>query len=89
MQDNYISKAALCAILLWTATALLLAAVWGLALIDIASRWARPLAVLACVSACVAVVSHLRVWQLRLCAMIRASTGMDSAAPSAEIRALR
>lgn len=90
MKENFISRPALIATTLWVVTVLLLGAVWGLALFDAAEgRWGRPMAVLACVTSCGALASQLRVHAMRLCAVIRATSGAEATTPSADVRALR
>lgn len=87
MQESYIARAAVVAIFLWTVTGILIGAVWGLALTDVSDRWSRPVAVMAIVSACAAVVSQIHAGQIRLCAVMRAMGGADKS--SADVRALR
>lgn len=87
MQESFIAKAALLAIIFWTLTAILVAAVWGLELTGATDKWARPIAVTAIVSACASVVSHIHAGQIRLCAVIRATAGIDST--PTDLRALR
>lgn len=88
MHESFISRAALIAAVLWFVTVVLLGAVWGLAVVGASPRWELAAAVMACASTSLAGVAQGRVNLLRLCALIRATAGIEPSQPSARIHSL-
>jgi hypothetical protein len=86
MQDNYISRAATIAALLWVLATALVMATWALAIANASHRWVSPIAVTAVMAMALAVVCQNRLYVLRTCGLIRVSAGLES--PNADVRTI-
>ena len=86
MHDNYISRAAMIASLLWTTAGALVVTVWVLAAKGADLRFCGAVFATAALCMSLAAVYHVRLYVLRLCGLIRVSAGLQ--APDAEIHTL-
>lgn len=77
MNDNYISRAAVTAAVLWAAAIALVITTWALAAADV-PRWNRPIAATAVLAMAAAVVCQMRLYTLRTCGLIRVSAGLET-----------
>lgn len=83
LKDNYVSKAVVISYLFWGKTALVVALVWALAIIEAPPDFVVATALLGIVSLIVAAVWQIRLYMLRLCGLIRVSSGLET--PDAEL----
>lgn len=83
MNDNYISRAAVAAASLWASAVVLVLTTWGLAFADAPVRWVRPIEASAILAAAVAVASQIRLYALRMCCLIRVTSGLET--PDAQL----
>jgi hypothetical protein len=86
MQDNYVSRAAVIAYLLWATTLVLVVVVWLIALAHPPHVVHRSVGVMAIVSGNVAGVWQIRLYMMRLSGLIRVTNGLES--PDADVRPL-
>lgn len=91
MHDSTMSRLALTAYLLWTAVSLLVGAAWLLMAINTeAWRWSGLLAVTGLALSAVAATAHMKVYAVRVCGLVRATSGINGAETRpAELHALR
>ena len=88
MHDNAISASKLAAYALWAWVALLFAVAWlTWAFGDHETLW-MMFAFTGCASSALAATFQVRCYSLRVCALLRATHGLDTPPPS-EVRALR
>jgi hypothetical protein len=87
MQEGYVSRAAIVAVLLWVKAGLLVTLVWAMSVMDEPMRWMLPVALTACLAIGIAIVGQIRVSLLRVSRLVRAMSGLDE--PRPEIRAVR
>jgi hypothetical protein len=83
VKDNYVSKAVVISYLLWGKAVIVVALVWVLAIADIAIEYVIASALMGAVSFCLAALWQLRIYTLRLCGLIRVSSGLET--PDAEL----
>lgn len=90
MDEGYISKVALTAIVLWSVVTLLFAASWGVAL-AMPEHWlyAVLLAATACGFAVFTGTLHNRIYVERIARLIRACSQLDRLGSGTELHAVR
>lgn len=80
MNESYISKPILIAVVLWAAVAVFMASGW-LAFFLSEGRLAVMLAATGCAASAAATVAHLRFYTMRVGALIR-NVGLDAPSPT-------
>lgn len=77
MEENYISRSAAIAWLLWGGSGALVGAVWALALLNVPEGIGRAVAVTTILMMTLALAWQVRLFVQRLCALIRATAGLQ------------
>lgn len=90
VQEHYVSSGRTAAVAAWTLTGLLMTAGWVIALFypDAARPAAAMLGFSSLVMAAVAVVLQVRIYAVKMCALIRRSSGLTSVETGDNVRAL-
>lgn len=86
MTDDMVSRATVIASLLWGVALSLVALMWLLALLRLGEGLQRALVLTGVLSLAVAAVWQIRLYVLRLCALIRVGLGLES--PDAELHSI-
>jgi hypothetical protein len=88
LHDNYVSRSAVGSAILWAVATATQCAAWAIAILD-PGDWlfAGMLATTACVTAVAAGALVGRVYTLRMCALIRATAGLQR--PSGDVHSIR
>lgn len=82
MREHYVSKTTLAVAVLWFVTTCLMAASWGVAILDDADwLWAGMLAATGIVFAAISATAQCRLVGLRICGLIRATAGLEPEDP--------
>ena len=87
MNEAFVSRCAVWASVFWAKSVGLLAAVWVAAAHHVGMEWVIALATTFVFTATIAATIQVRSYMVRLCAVIRATAGIE--APQAKVRALR
>lgn len=83
MHDDYISRATVYTWFLWAGAALTIGLVWLLALESAPIQYEVATALVAGLTIAAATVGQVRLYALRLCALLRITAGLES--PDAEL----
>lgn len=86
MHDHLVSKAAVTQVVLWLKAAAFVGATCLLAVLDVDLRWEAAVATLSVAALAVASVWQVRVYMLRLSALVRVANGLDG--PDAELHSI-
>lgn len=81
MHDQYVSRASVLAVVLWSKSAVCLTVVWVLAAFDVPMRWEGAVGAVAVISAVLAAVWQVRLYTMRICNLVRATAGLESPRP--------
>lgn len=77
MDENYISRSTIVAWVLWGSAAVLVAAIWVLAALDVSEGLGRAVAVTAIGFMAVALAWQIRLFMQRLCALVRTTSALQ------------
>lgn len=87
MHDDFVSRAAVVALVLWAIAAALIILVWVMALTGAPLRYEGAVALVAIGALTAAAVYQVRLYAVRLCALMRVGTGIQG--PDAEMFTIR
>lgn len=77
MREEFISRAVVVAAVLWSTAVMLVGVTWLVAAVGVALEWVIGTALIAVLSMAIAAVWQIRLYVLRLCALVRVATGLD------------
>jgi uncharacterized membrane protein len=86
MHEDYVSRAAVVVMFLWVAAGALIIAVWIFALSGVPHVYQYAVGTTGMATLAVAITCQVRLYVVRLCALMRATTGLDS--PDAELHTI-
>lgn len=88
VQEHYVSSARTAAVAIWTLTGILMAAGWAVALLhpEAARPAAAMLAFSAVVTAVVAATLQVRIYAVKMCGLIRRTSGLSSVETGDNVR---
>lgn len=88
MHESFISRTQIVAAALWVLVGSLIGSAWLVVAFAPGNwEWAGLLAATGCATSALAAVAHLKVYSVRLCSLIRVTSGLES--PSAQVTSLR
>lgn len=86
MREGYVSTGTVVAVSLWAVAAVTVGTVWTLVIIGCPQRYISAVAMTTVTSLSVATVWQVRVYAMRICELLRVTSGLKS--PDAEVHTI-